>query len=96
MEGLPHLAIDPIIIAANAISALQTLVSREIDPLESAVVSICKMEAGGKAYNIIPDSATFGGTIRCLQSGIARISSERMREILDGIVQQCEDIMSST
>ncbi|HSB03829.1 MAG TPA: amidohydrolase, partial [Thermodesulfobacteriota bacterium] len=85
--GMPHLAIDPIVIAANAISALQTLVSREIDPVESAVVSICKMEAGGKAYNIIPDSATFGGTIRSHNSELREYLPRRMREILDGVVQ---------
>ena len=85
--GMPHLAIDPIIIAANAISALQTLVSREIDPVESAVVSICKMEAGGKAYNIIPDSATFGGTIRSHNPELREYLPRRMREILDGVVQ---------
>ena len=85
--GMPHLAIDPIIIAANAISALQTLVSREIDPVESAVVSICKMEAGGKAYNIIPDSATFGGTIRSHNPDLREYLPRRMREILDGVVQ---------
>jgi amidohydrolase len=84
--GMPHLAIDPIIIAANAISALQTIVSREIDPIESAVVSICKMEAGGKAYNIIPDSATFGGTIRSHNPELREYLPRRMREILDGVV----------
>ena len=85
--GMPHLAIDPIIIAANAISTLQTVVSREIDPVESAVVSICKMEAGGKAYNIIPDSATFGGTIRSHNPELREYLPRRMREILDGVVQ---------
>lgn len=75
--GLPHLAIDPIAIAANAITALQTIVSREVDPLESAVVSICKMEAGKRAYNVIPDSATFGGHDSLPQPGIKRISSQK-------------------
>lgn len=84
--GLPHLTIDPIPIAANAISALQTIVSREVDPVESAVVSICKMEAGGKAYNIIPDSATFGGTIRCHNPELREYLPRRIREILEGIV----------
>ena len=84
--GLPHLAVDPIIITANAISTMQTVVSREIDPLESAVVSICKMKAGEKAYNIIPDSATFGGTIRSLTPELREYLPRRMREILDGMV----------
>jgi amidohydrolase len=84
--GLPHQAIDPIVIAANAISALQTIVSRETDPIDSAVISICKMEAGGKAYNIIPDSATFGGTIRSLNPELREYLPKRIREILDGVV----------
>lgn len=83
--GLPHLAIDPIIIAANAINALQTIVSREVDPLESAVISIGKMEAGKGAYNVIPDSATFGGTIRFHNPELREYLSRRMKEILDGI-----------
>jgi amidohydrolase len=83
--GLPHLAIDPIAIAANAISTLQTIVSREVDPLESAVVSICKMEAGRGAYNIIPDSATFGGTIRSHSPELREYLSRRLKEILEGV-----------
>lgn len=84
--GLPHLTIDPIPIAAHAISALQTLVSREIDPLESAVVSICKMETSGQAYNIIPESVTFGGTIRCHNPALREFLPKRIRDILEGVV----------
>ncbi len=83
--GLPHLAIDPIAIAANAISSLQTIVSREVDPLESAVVSICKMEGGRGAYNIIPESATFGGTIRAHSPELREYLSSRLKEILEGV-----------
>jgi len=83
--GLPHLAIDPIAIAANAITALQTIVSREVDPLESAVVSICKMEAGKRAYNIIPDSAAFGGTIRYHNPELREYLPKRVREVLNGV-----------
>jgi amidohydrolase len=83
--GLPHLTVDPIVIAANAISTIQTVVSREVDPVESAVISICKM-SGGEAYNVIPETATFGGTIRShkpeLRDGLPR----RIKEILDGLV----------
>jgi amidohydrolase len=84
--AMPHQAVDPIAIAANAINALQTLVSREIDPIESAVVSICKIEGGGGAYNIIPDSVTFGGTIRSLNPELRAYLPKRMKEILEGVV----------
>jgi amidohydrolase len=83
--GLPHQAVDPIAIAANAISALQTIVSREVDPLESAVISICKMEAGKGAYNVIPDSATFGGTLRSHNPELREFLPKRIKEILNGL-----------
>lgn len=84
--GLPQEAIDPVVIAANAIITLQTIVSREVDPLESSVISICKMEAGKGAYNVIPDFAAFGGTIRSHNPELKEYLSRRIREILDGIV----------
>ena len=59
----PHLAVDPIPIAATLISALQTIVSRVVSPNDSAVVSITKVQAGD-AYNVIPDSASLAGTVR--------------------------------
>ena len=81
----PHLTVDPIVIATNAINAIQTIVSREVDPLESAVVSICKMEAG-EAYNVIPETATFGGTIRSHKPELREFIPKRVKEILDGVV----------
>ncbi len=83
--GLPHLAIDPIVSAANAINTLQTLVSREVDPLESAVISICKMKAG-EAYNVIPETASFGGTIRTHTPELRELLPKRVKEILDGLI----------
>jgi len=83
--GLPHLTVDPVVIAANAINALQTLVSREIDPVESAVISICKLNAG-EAYNVIPETATFGGTIRSHKPELRQAIPRRVKEILDGMV----------
>jgi amidohydrolase len=83
--GLPHLTVDPIVIAANAISALQMIVSREVDPVESAVISICKMN-GGEAYNVIPETATFGGTIRSHHPDLREGLPRRIKEILDGLV----------
>ena len=83
--GAPQFAVDPIAMAAQAMAAVQTLVSREIDPLESAVVSICKMQAGG-AYNIIPDFATFGGTLRSHNPELRDYLPRRMEEIIKGVV----------
>jgi len=83
--GLPHLTVDPIVMAANAITTLQTVVSREVDPVESAVVSVCKMN-GGEAYNVIPETATFGGTIRSHKPELREDLPRRIKEILDGLV----------
>jgi len=83
--GLPHLTVDPIVIAVNAIGTLQTIVSREVDPVESAVISICKMN-GGEAYNVIPETVTFGGTIRSHHPELRESLPRRIKEILDGLV----------
>lgn len=61
--AMPHLNIDPVVVAASLVGALQTLVSRETSPLGSAVLSVTMMRAGD-AYNVIPDEAMLGGTIR--------------------------------
>ncbi|KAL6639632.1 hypothetical protein ACP70R_023362 [Stipagrostis hirtigluma subsp. patula] len=65
----PHRAVDPIVAASSAIISLQQLLSREINPLEAAVVSVTFMK-GGDAYNVIAESASFGGTCRSLTTEI--------------------------
>ncbi|MGV1867151.1 MULTISPECIES: M20 metallopeptidase family protein [unclassified Rhizobium] len=60
----PHAAIDPIVAAAHMITQLQTLISREMDPSTSAVLTIGHIQ-GGATQNIIPDSCMFEGTVRC-------------------------------
>jgi amidohydrolase len=62
---MPHLTIDPIVAASSIVMNLQTLISRNLSPLESGVCSITKFEAG-EAFNIIPASALLRGTIRAL------------------------------
>jgi len=61
--AVPHLAVDPIIAASHIITSLQSVVSRNVAPLDSAVVSVTKIE-GGTAFNIIPPTVLFTGTIR--------------------------------
>jgi amidohydrolase len=84
--GMPHLTVDPVTMAANAIVALQTIVSRETDPLESAVMSICKLESGPGTYNIIPNAVRFGGTLRYLKPELGESLPRRVESILDGVV----------
>jgi amidohydrolase len=82
--GMPQAAVDPIAIASQAIAAVQTILSREVDPLESAVVSVCRIQAGS-AYNIIPDFATFGGTLRAHTSELREYLPRRVEEIVRGV-----------
>lgn len=80
----PHQTIDPIVTAAAMITALQTIAARTIDPIESVVVSVTRITAGD-AYNIIPESAHFAGTIRTLKNEVGEKARERMRAICEGI-----------
>ncbi len=72
----PHRAIDPVVVGAQIVLALQTLVARRVDPLDSAVLSTCTFHAG-TATNVIPDTAVLGGTVRTLKPE-TRDAMERM------------------
>lgn len=78
--GVPNKNIDPIVAAGHVITSLQTIVSRNIDPLESAVVSICKLE-GGTAWNVIPDIVELEGTVRTFSKDTREKIPELMRRI---------------
>ena len=82
----PHLAIDPIPIAATLISALQTIVSRVVSPNDSAVVSITKVQAGD-AYNVIPDSASLAGTVRTFSMEQMEAIEVRMTNLANSICE---------
>ena len=76
----PHESVDPVIIAAQIIMALQTIASRNVDPLESVVVSTCMVQAG-TAFNIIPPDVTLSGTVRTLSEAVRDMTIKRMDEI---------------
>ncbi len=80
----PHRTVDPIAIATQMISSLQLIASRNADPLQSIVVSVTKFNAGF-ASNIIPDAATFGGTVRTLKPEMRDLAEKRLREIAAGL-----------
>jgi amidohydrolase len=80
----PHRARDPVIAASYAVQALQTIVSRNVPPIEAAVISIGKI-AGGNIYNIIPDQVAMRGTVRCLSSKIRELIITRMKSIMSGL-----------
>ncbi len=76
----PHLTVDPVSVAAHAITALQQIVAREVDPLDNAVVTIARVQAG-TADNVIPESVLLGGTVRTFKPetrGAVRGAIERV------------------
>ena len=80
----PHKTIDPVIVAAQCITAFQTIVSRNADPLESLVISTTKIEAG-TAHNIIPDQVKMLGTVRALNKETQALAVERMEQVVKNI-----------
>ncbi|GFR48947.1 hypothetical protein Agub_g10961, partial [Astrephomene gubernaculifera] len=82
--AMPHLNVDPVVAAAGLMSALQTVVSRETSPLGSGVLSITMLRAGD-AYNVIPDSVMFGGTIRGLTHEHLMFMKRRLEEMAPAV-----------
>ncbi len=84
--GQPQRAADPVVAAAHVVTALQTIVAREVDPLEPAVVTIGSIH-GGHAFNVIPDQVTLTGTIRSFDPQLRRSLPERIARIAGGIAE---------
>ncbi len=84
--ALPHYGIDPVLAAAQVISALQSLVSRNVDPLQAAVVSVTKIHAGD-AYNIIPDHVALGGALRCFDDRLRAQLREGVERVVTGVAR---------
>jgi amidohydrolase len=79
----PHLGVDPVLVGAQIVNALQSIVARNVDPLESAVISICVFQAG-QADNVIPQQATLRGTVRALSPQVRALLKTRVREVVEG------------
>ena len=92
IEGLgghaarPHICIDTVLAGAQLITSLQSIVSRTVDPLESAVISICEFHAGN-ARNVIPQTAELKGTVRTLTREVRELVEKRVREVVAGVAQ---------
>jgi amidohydrolase len=80
----PHLGVDPVVAGAQVISALQNIVSRNVPPLESAVVTVTSM-TGGEAFNVIPETVELRGTIRSFKPEVRDLVLERFQEIVVGV-----------
>jgi amidohydrolase len=80
----PHTTIDPVAAAAQIITALQTIVSRNVAPLHTAVVSVTKVDIG-TAFNVIPQEAKISGTIRTFDPAVRKMVLERFEQITRGV-----------
>lgn len=82
----PHLAVDPVVIASDIITAIQNIISREIDPTKPALITIGKIH-GGTAVNIIPEKITIDGTVRAYHQDVRDFIASRLKGVINGITQ---------
>lgn len=80
----PHESADPVVCAAAIVSALQTIVARRVNPATPAVVTVATIHAGS-ALNVIPDSATLGGTLRAVDPQTRELLAREVRQLSEGI-----------
>lgn len=96
--ALPHTTSDPIVCAAQIITSLQTIVSRNVNPLETAVVSVTQVKAG-ETYNVIPGQAFLQGTIRTFDPVVRTLILQRFEEIVQQVARafgcQAEVVLTS-
>jgi len=89
----PHTTVDPIVVGTMLVQALQTIVSRNVDPVDSVVVSITKFHAGD-AMNVIAETAKLGGTVRTLRAEMRDMAEARIRAIINGIAAATDSRIS--
>ncbi len=91
--AFPHLTVDPIVIGAQFVTALQSIISRNVDPLDSAVVTVTQLHGGdanlqeglaGAALNVIPPNVLIGGTVRTLQKSVQKRVREQIERLIAG------------
>jgi amidohydrolase len=82
----PYLAIDPVLVAAHIITAVQSIVSRNVRPIDEAVISLCAMQAGDlHAMSVIPGKATIVGTVRTFSQDVQALVERRLSELCSAI-----------
>jgi amidohydrolase len=86
--ALPHQTVDPIVATAHVVTALQTIVSRNVSPLETAVVTVGTLH-GGDAFNVIPARVDLSGTIRTYDPQVGETVVRRVREVIEGVAAAC-------
>ncbi len=89
--AMPHLTVDPVVAAAHIISALQTIASRGVNPVDAVVVSICSMQTSQTgAFNVIPDSVRLIGTVRSFRPETRDLAEKRVKEIAAKVAEALE------
>lgn len=81
--AMPQQSRDPLVIASALVGSLQTILSRNVAPLDTCVLSVTQLHSGS-AYNIVPDTATLAGTIRYFKDEVIQLAEARMRELCAG------------
>jgi hippurate hydrolase len=79
----PHMSVDSVLVGAQIINQIQSVVSRNVNPLDSAVVSICQFHAG-TTDNVIPQTAMLRGTVRTLKPEVQDMVERRIQEVVEG------------
>jgi amidohydrolase len=80
----PYLAVDPVLVAAHIITAAQSIVARNVNPVDSAVISLCAMQAGDVgAFSVIPREARLVGTVRTFRPEVQDMVEERLARLVD-------------
>ena len=82
----PHQSVDPVVVAAQVITALQTVVARNVNPIDTAVVTVGQIHAGS-AFNVIPPDATLEGTLRTFSKVAGKEVPKRVEEIVTGVAK---------
>jgi amidohydrolase len=83
--AFPHTTIDPVVCAAQIVTAIQHIVSRTVDPADSAVISVCKFQAGTKSLNVVPETVELGGTVRAFRPETRKKLEERLRQVVKSV-----------
>jgi amidohydrolase len=84
--AVPHLAVDPVLAAAQVVTALQSIISRSVSPLDTAVISVTSVK-GGEAFNVIPSTVDMKGTIRTFRPQVRSMVLERFHSIVEGVAR---------
>jgi hippurate hydrolase len=81
--AMPHLVVDPVVASAQIITALQTIASRNVEPVDAVVVSVCSMQTSQVgAFNVVPDAVKLVGTVRSFRPATRDLAERRLKEIV--------------